>query len=172
MKGSKESRSADRHWRVHITFESRRLAVPSAWIRATLLKVLKLVESDIGIPEVSEINLVITDDPRIRILNREHRGKDRPTDVLSFPQFEPDEISGRAKGRDLLAGPYLGDLVVSADTTLKQAREFGVSKRAELIRLLVHGVLHLCGYDHEGVSAAQAQRMRRRERSIRERLMT
>lgn len=170
MKGVNGSRSVTRAWRVHLTIESRKLGIPSPWIKRVLKDVLQLVESDIAIDEVCEIHLVVTDDARIRVLNREYRQKDKATDVLSFPQFDPKEISGRSKRKAVAPGPYLGDLVISAETTLKQAKEFGVTKRAELVRLLVHGVLHLCGYDHERVPAAEAQRMRRRERYIRAKL--
>lgn len=157
-------------WKIHLSVESRKLGIPSAWIRKLLKDVLGHVESDIAIPEVREIHLALTDDARIRVLNREHRKKDKATDVLSFPQFHPKEISGRSRRKLDAPSPYLGDLVISTETTLKQAKEFGVTKRAELARLIVHGVLHLCGYDHEKVPAAEAQRMRRRERYIRGKL--
>ena len=167
---SRTTGTNSRTWNIHLTVESRKLGIPSAWIKKLLKDVLVQVESDIAIPEVCEIHLVLTDDARMRVFNREHRKKDKPTDVLSFPQFNPKEISGKSKKKVEAPGPYLGDLVISTETTLKQAKEFGVTKRAELMRLVVHGVLHLCGYDHEKVPAAEAQRMRRRERYIRSKL--
>ena len=168
-KSAKDS-SVKRDWEIHLSVESRKLGIPSAWIRKLLKDVLGHVESDIAIPGVCEIHLALTDDARIRVLNREYRKKDKATDVLSFPQFQPKEISGRSRRKLAVPSPYLGDLVISTETTLKQAKEFGVTKRAELARLIVHGVLHLCGYDHEKVPAAEAQRMRRRERYIRGKL--
>jgi rRNA maturation RNase YbeY len=170
VKSVKVASPKARAWKVHLTVESRKLGIPSPWIKKVLKEVLRYVESDIAIAEVNEIHLVLTDDARIRILNREYRKKDKATDVLSFPQFDPREISGRTRKRAVAPSPYLGDLVISSETTLKQAKEFGVTKRAELMRLLVHGVLHLCGYDHEKVPPAEAQRMRRRERYIRTKL--
>lgn len=167
---SRTAGAKGRAWTIHLTVESRKLAIPTPWIKKLLKQVLAHVESDIAIPEVCEIHLALTDDARIRVLNREYRKKDKATDVLSFPQFNPKEISGRSKKKVEAPGPYLGDLVISTETTLKQAKEFGVTKRAELMRLVVHGVLHLCGYDHEKVPAAEAQRMRRRERYIRSKL--
>ena len=167
---SRTAGAKGRAWTIHLTVESRKLAIPTPWIKKLLKQVLAHVESDIAIPEVCEIHLALTDDARIRVLNREYRKKDKATDVLSFPQFNPREISGRSKKKVEAPGPYLGDLVISTETTLKQAKEFGVTKRAELMRLVVHGVLHLCGYDHEKVPAAEAQRMRRRERYIRSKL--
>lgn len=159
-----------RRWKVHLTVESKKLKISSSWIRGVLAQILLHVERDIALPYVNELHLVLTDDARIRTLNREYRRKDKATDVLSFPQFSPAEISGRARRHPPLPSPYLGDLVVSTETTVKQAKEFGVSPHRELVRLLTHGVLHLCGYDHEKVPAATAQRMRRRERYIRAKL--
>lgn len=167
----KKRASDTRTWKIHLSVESRKLGIPSAWIKKLLKEVLRHVEADIAISEVCEIHLALTDDARIRVLNREYRRKDKATDVLSFPQFHPKEISGRSKKKVDAPGPYLGDLVISTEATLKQAKEFGVTKREELIRLMVHGVLHLCGYDHEKVPAAEAQRMRRRERYIRSKLV-
>jgi rRNA maturation RNase YbeY len=129
---------------------------------------LEQVEKEIKAPDVNELNVVITDDKRIRVLNREFRKKDKATDVLSFPQLTKAELAGKARG---FVGSYLGDLVISSETTLRQAKEFGVSKREELLRLVVHGILHLCGYDHEKVPHSEAQRMRRKERAIRGRLL-
>lgn len=74
----------------------------------------------------------------MRRLNREHRGIDQTTDVLSFP-FEPE------KG----AFPHLGDLVISLPVADRMAKKLGVSRRREVQTLVIHGFLHLCGYDHE-----------------------
>jgi probable rRNA maturation factor len=93
----------------------------------------------------------------MRRFNRDFRGKDKPTDVLSFSQLE---------GESPVPSPSLGDLVISVDTTKRQAKEYGVTYTQEFLRLMVHGILHLHGYDHEGVSKAEAQRMRRREERI------
>jgi len=161
----------ERAWKIHLSLESKKLGIPSSWIRETLKRILSHAESDIAISEVCEIHLALTDDKRIHALNLQYRGKDKPTDVLSFPQFSPQEISGRSRRKIHAPSTYLGDLVISTETTMKQAKEFGVSRRAELARLLVHGVLHLCGYDHEKVPAREAQRMRRRERLIRQKIL-
>ncbi len=86
----------------------------------------------------SELSILLTDDEEIKSLNSAFRKKDRATDVLSFPI---DEIVGGRK--------ILGDVVISVDTAKKQARERGITLREEVTRLLVHGILHLLGYDHE-----------------------
>ena len=100
----------------------------------------KLIQSlrDRLAPESQGLSLTYVDDRGMRKLNREHRGKNMATDVLSFP-------SNAEKG----AFPHLGDIVISLPTAEKMAKKFGVSRRREVETLLIHGFLHLCGYDHE-----------------------
>jgi probable rRNA maturation factor len=95
---------------------------------------------------------LIAGDAELRRLNREYRRKDYATDVLSFPAAEP--------------GPFAGDLAISFDRAREQAREFGHSTDDELRILLLHGVLHLLGYDHEN----DGGRMARAEKRWRARL--
>lgn len=99
----------------------------------------------------AELSLAFVTDPAIRELNRRYRNRDTPTDVLSFPLA--DEV----------CPDLLGDVVISVDTLRRQARQRKRSVADELLRLLIHGILHLLGYDHE-VSPAEARRMRRMER--------
>jgi probable rRNA maturation factor len=89
-------------------------------------------------PEAQGMSLTYVDDRGMRKLNREHRGKNMTTDVLSFP-------SSTEKG----AFPHLGDIVISLPTAEKMAKKFGVSRRREVETLVIHGFLHLCGKDHE-----------------------
>lgn len=103
----------------------------------------------------SELSIELIGDGRMRRLNREYRGKDRTTDVLAFAMRE----SGSPDGT------LLGDVVISVPTASRQAKEHGRALDEELAWLLVHGVLHLCGYDHEQ-SEQEARRMRRREQQI------
>src|SRR5579875_2868256 len=91
----------------------------------------------------ASLSLTLVSDRTIRMLNREHRGKDRPTDVLSFPA-EPSAVGDR-NGPERL----LGDVVISVETARRQAAEYGAPLQRELERLLIHGVLHVLGYDHE-----------------------
>jgi probable rRNA maturation factor len=108
-------------------------------------------------------------DPEMRELNREHRQKDRATDVLSFPLYEPDafERRGRTHPRDAVAGErMLGDIVISVDTAQTQAAEYDATLAREVERLLIHGVLHLCGHDHE--KAGERRVMEREERRLAE----
>jgi rRNA maturation RNase YbeY len=112
-----------------------------------------------------ELSVAIVDNDAIRALNREYRGKDRPTDVLSFSQVE--EPDAPTDPDALIDDPatILGDVVISLDTALAQARAQGVTARERLRTLLIHGVLHLIGYDHER-SPGDARRMFAREREI------
>lgn len=96
-----------------------------------------------GWPENAEVDLWLCTDAEIHILNRDHRRKDRPTDVLSFPQYEPGDhpIPGLPA--------HLGDVVISVETASRQAAERGVSVSDEIIWLWLHSLLHLIGYDDE-----------------------
>jgi rRNA maturation RNase YbeY len=154
-----------RVWTIHLALESKKLRLSESYIKRVVRSVLMHVEDEIALPQVREISVMFINDAKMRDINFEFRKKDKATDVLSFPQFSPREISGKARSKDV-GGTYLGDLVISTETTIEQAKEYGVSQKAELLRLIVHGVLHLCGYDHEKVPAKEAQRMRRRERAI------
>jgi probable rRNA maturation factor len=113
--------------------------------------------ASIGVEE-GEIGVLVTDDATVRTLNRHFRAKDRPTDVLSFPAgfAQPD------------GPPYLGDIAISLDTARRQALGHGVSLEHELAVLLLHAVLHLCGYDHE----TDAGEMRRLEARLRREILT
>ncbi len=105
----------------------------------------------------SELSLVLVSDRQMRRLNREHRGVDRTTDVLAFPMH--------GRGRPWRGPWLLGDVVISVDEVARVAREGGRSRTAVAERLLIHGLLHLLGYDHEA-SAREARRMAARERAL------
>lgn len=107
-----------------------------------------------------ELSIALVDDGEMRALNRDWRGKDRPTDVLAFAQRE-GEVAPALDG----APPLLGDVVVSTATAARQARRRGHALEREIETLVVHGILHLLGYDHER-SPAEARRMFRRQREL------
>ena len=112
-----------------------------------------------AVSEGTGVSILLTDDEAVRTLNRQFLGIDEPTDVLSFPDDggEDDpfpETSGEA--------PYLGDIAISLPTATRQAQEFGHSLDAEVAHLLVHGLLHLRGYDHVDAPEDEAK-MRARE---------
>ena len=113
-----------------------------------------------------ELSVIIVDDTTIQGLNREFRGKDAPTDVLSFSQVEEIDASPPDPFKLVeTPGMILGDVVISIDTALRQAARYQVSPAARLRSLLIHGVLHLVGYDHER-SRAEARKMFAREREL------
>jgi len=153
----------------------RVVAIDRAWLRRTAEAVLSASRAD-----GAELSLVLVSDRRMRALNRRYRKKDRPTDVLAFP-LTPSQPSprgtrcffvatGRVEGvgggaRHSSPPMLLGDVVIAMETAKRQASEFGHSLRDEVARLLVHGVLHLLGYDHER-GPRDAALMARKEKAI------
>ena len=115
----------------------------------------------------AELAIVLGDDSTIRALNRDWRGKDAPTNVLSFPA--PAPIGGRqTAGKGKTSSPYLGDIVIAYQTVAREAAAEGKPFGHHLAHLAVHGFLHLQGYDHE--NDRDAQTMERLERRILARL--
>lgn len=110
-----------------------------------------------------ELSILFTDDEHMAVLNRQYRGKEGATDVLSFSMLEePDGDLPPA-----FESVMLGDVVISVDTALRDAKELEQSFERTVDRLMIHGILHLLGYDHEK-SSVGAIRMREEE----ERLIT
>ncbi|PWL19465.1 rRNA maturation RNase YbeY [Falsochrobactrum shanghaiense] len=107
-------------------------------------------------PAESELSLVFTDDASIQALNAQWRGKDKPTNVLSFPAFPV-----RAGDQP---GPMLGDIIIARETVEREALDEGKPFENHLTHLIVHGFLHLLGYDHQ--TEEEAEEMERRERDI------
>ena len=99
------------------------------------------------------VSLLFTTDAEVHALNREWRGRDKPTNVLSFPMLEPDELA--ALGPD---GPpaMLGDIALAHETCAREAAEKGIALADHATHLIVHGTLHLVGYDHMDDDAAAA----------------
>ncbi|WP_347490594.1 rRNA maturation RNase YbeY [Desulfoscipio sp. XC116] len=105
-----------------------------------------------GMPENAEVSIVFVDDDYIAGLNRQYRGIDGPTDVLSFAMLEGPAMPGDEDE------PMLGDVVISLEAARRQAGEYGHGFAREVAYLTVHGVLHLLGYDHEIQSDKQSMR--------------
>lgn len=158
-----------RRWKIHISFESRALKLSANYVRSLTTQVLAHLDAEIIPAHIKELNILFVNDEKMREINLEFRNKDKTTDVLSFPQFEREEITGK-RGVEDPSNSYLGDLVISTETTLSQAKKFDTTKETEVLRLITHGILHLCGYDHENVPQVDAQRMRRKERRIRDQI--
>ena len=120
-----------------------------------------------GLTAPCEVDVLLTDDEGIHQINLDMRNVDRPTDVLSFPEFDltPEELPA-AEDADPGTGLIpLGDMVLSMERVAAQAEEYGHSRQRELAYLVTHSVLHLLGYDHldEG---EMKQQMRGREEAI------
>jgi probable rRNA maturation factor len=118
----------------------RRSGVDGRALVATAKKLLAAA----GEPS-SSLSLTLVDDAAIRGLNREHRGKDKATDVLSFPIHASHEWAEPVAPPEKL----LGDVVISIETARRQASDYDASLQEELYRLLIHGILHVLGHDHE-----------------------
>ena len=139
--------------------------------RALIRKVIRTALAAEGVDFPCEVDVCVTSDEGIHQINREMRGVDRPTDVLSFPAFDlhPGELPGEEDADPATGLVPLGDMCLSLERVQAQAREYGHSNRRELAYLVVHSVLHLLGYDHLDEGAEKA-RMRAREDAIMEEL--
>ena len=134
---------------------------------ALIRKVIRTALAAEGVDFPCEVDVLLTNDSGIHAINREMRQVDRPTDVLSFPEFDltPGQLPG-AEDADPGTGLVpLGDMVISRGHVGAQAKEYGHSNRRELAYLVVHAVLHLLGYDHLDEGPQKAQ-MRAREEAI------
>jgi len=104
------------------------------------------------------LSILVVDDAQIQVINRDYLQRDKSTNVISFAMQEGE---GAGVQPDLL-----GDVVISAETAMRDATEVGRSFESELYFLLLHGILHLLGYDHERGSQEDARQMEAREREI------
>jgi probable rRNA maturation factor len=137
------------------------LPVEKNWLERIARKVL---EGE-GIASSAEMGLLITDSRTVQKLNRIYRGEDKPTDVLAF-QMTPD--MNQEPGRSFVSPPdgirHLGEVVISYPQAVKQAQEHGHGVTRELALLIVHGILHLLGYNHE--LPDEERKMRDKENEI------
>lgn len=153
--------------KINLVFEQLSLQkfVIAANIRTCIQETLKAE----GVTARCEINVLVTDDAGIRIINKESRNLDKATDVLSFPMFQleaGDPPEDWTAYQDPASGLVpLGDMCISLERAVAQAAEFGHSVRREVGYLTIHSMLHLLGYDHldEG---EQKRQMRGREEAI------
>ena len=118
---------------------NQKLPIKKVRIRSLALKVLKIENAD----KNAEVSVLLTDDAQIAELNKQYRDIDGPTDVLSFAFDEGEEDFGIDEGEHML-----GDVVISMETAEKQAQASQKTLEEEVDMLLVHGILHLLGYDH------------------------
>ncbi len=123
--------------------------------RAVIADAAQAVLERLGCPYGAQLSVTVTDNAGIRELNRQYRGLDRATDVLSFPLNDfsaPADFAALAERPDAFDPEtgelLLGDIVISAEKVISQAEEYGHTRRRELAFLTCHSMLHLCGYDH------------------------
>ena len=153
--------------KINMVFEE--LSLRKFTIGSIIKKCINVTLKAEGISVPCEINVLVTNDAGIHIINKESRDIDRPTDVLSFPMFqlEPENPPTDWEDyRDPASGLVpLGDMCISLERAEAQAKEFGHSLRREVGYLTIHSILHLLGYDHMDDGAQKAQ-MREREEKI------
>ncbi|HUA09183.1 MAG TPA: rRNA maturation RNase YbeY [Candidatus Acidoferrales bacterium] len=134
---------------IHYRNEVRGSGVDARALKSALRRLLASVDQS-----GAAISLTLVDDETIRALNHAHRGKDKATDVLSFP-LEPEPFSGER---------LLGDIVISVDTARRQAADYDAPLQRELERLMIHGLLHVLGHDH--MEAQERRVMEAEERRL------
>jgi probable rRNA maturation factor len=135
---------------INISFSSKNITSES---KKNISKNLEILLSYLLGKKSVQIEVSFVTDKEIQEVNRTMRNKNKPTDVLSFPDLQIS-FPGRIKS--------IGEILISQDTLVFQAKEIGHSKKEELYRLLVHGLLHLLGYDHE-TNERDARKMRKKE---------
>lgn len=142
---------------VVITNEQDKIDIPADW-EAKINQVAEICLREEGIPAEAEVDLLFVDNEAIREMNAEYRNIDRATDVLSFPMYEADEEIDDEE--EIL----FGDIVISLERAEEQRQEYGHSLEREVMYLLVHGLLHLSGYDH--MEEDEKALMREREEKL------
>ncbi len=153
--------------KINLVFEQ--LSLEKFSISANIRRCIQATLKAEGVNTPCEINVLVTNDAGIQIINRESRKVDAPTDVLSFPMFQltPGTLPETwEEYQDPATGLVpLGDMCISLERAMAQAKEFGHSPRREVGYLTIHSMLHLLGYDHldEG---EQKKQMRGREEAI------
>ncbi len=124
------------------------------WVKTQLESILEILDED-----GCEIGVSFISDGAMQELNREYRHLDEPTDILSFCNEEDDLPFWSGEGEER----YLGDLAISLDTLKRNAQSFSVEIEEELLRLLIHGTLHLLGFDHETNESDEPMLVRQEE---------
>lgn len=139
--------------KIRIANRQKRLKIDNRRIRSRVTRLLRLIDC-----ADQELSITLVDDEAIRLLNRQYLHRDKPTNVLSFSLRE---------GECGMVNPgMLGDIVISADTAMRDARKGSLTLEEEILFLIIHGLLHLTGYDHVRTSRADALKMKKREQEL------
>ena len=153
--------------KINMTYDC--LVLQKPLINAIIRKCIETTLAAEGINVPCEINVLVTNDKGIRAINQASRGIDKPTDVLSFPMFQLDAGNPPTEWDEYMDPETdmcpLGDMAISFERAVAQAKEFGHSTRREVGYLTIHSMLHLLGYDHLDEGEQKAQ-MRGREEAI------
>ena len=139
---------------IDITNDQNKLPFPMPY-RTLIRRAVKATLKSEAFDRPCEVSVTIVDNETIHEINLEHRGIDRPTDVLSFPMFDEDFDDGE--------DCVLGDIVISLEKAKEQAEAYGHSIEREIAFLTVHSVLHLLGYDHEEGKAEESEMFEKQE---------
>ena len=153
--------------KINLTFDV--LTLRQIAVTSVIQKCVEATLKEEGVPVPCEINVFVTNDAGIQAINKASRNLDKPTDVLSFPMFQL-EAGQLPEDWDEFLDPEtdmcpLGDMAISLERAIAQAKEFGHSVRREIGYLTIHSMLHLLGYDHLDEGPMKAQ-MRQREEAI------
>ena len=151
--------------KINMTFDVFTLRQP--YISSVISRCVEAVLDAEGVKVPCEINVMVTNDKGIQAINKAYRQIDKPTDVLSFPMFQLEP--GIPPEGDEYLDPEtqmcpLGDMAISLERAIAQAKEFGHSVRREVGYLTIHSMLHLLGYDHMDDGPQKAQMRQREER--------
>jgi probable rRNA maturation factor len=139
--------------KIQIDNSQKKIKIDKRKIRSTIIKLLK----DLDCTD-KEISLSFVDDATIQQLNKQYRNKDKPTDVLSF-SLQEGEFSN--------INPHiLGDIVISVDTAAADAFKSAFTFEQEINFLIIHGILHLLGYNHENTSKEETKKMQKKEMDL------
>ena len=153
--------------KINMTFDCFTLRQPI--IASTISKCVEATLKAENIPVTCEINVLVTNDKGIHAINLASRNIDKPTDVLSFPRFELEAGNPPADWEEYMDFETdmcpLGDMCISLERAVAQAKEFGHSVKREVGYLTIHSMLHLLGYDHMD-EGEQKKQMREREEAI------
>ena len=153
--------------KINMTYDC--LVLQKPLINTIIRKCIETTLAAEGINVPCEINVLVTNDKGIRAINQASRGIDKPTDVLSFPMFQLDAGNPPTEWDEYMDPETdmcpLGDMAISFERAVSQAKEFGHSTRREVGYLTIHSMLHLLGYDHLDEGEQKAQ-MRGREEAI------
>ena len=139
--------------KIQIENRQSRFKIEKKKIRGTVAGILKLMDC----PD-KEVSIVLTDDEHIQALNKTYLGRDKTTNVISFSLQEGEYGN--------INPQLLGDVVISLDTAQKDALKGNLTLDQEIDFLLIHGILHLLGYNHENTSSAETRKMKEKEKEI------